>query len=132
MIANREVVGPGRSPTTHLHVIVRRISGRYVGARNIRDHAQKRIQGVLQRGKRDFVCFHFVADAGYLSHHRGTIFSLAFQHPNLFGQRVALRLQLLGSGLQYLALVLKLAKLCFVEGIAASRQAGEDGGKFFA
>ena len=55
----------------------------------------------------NFVGFEFVADAGNFGEHRGGILAFALELANLLGQGIATGLEILGTGLARLALVLE-------------------------
>ncbi len=132
MVLHREIERARRSPAAYLDVLVGRAALRYLGAREVRDHAQKRLDLLLQGGERCLVGLQLLADAAdFLEHGRGVL-ALALEHADLLGERVALRLQLLGAQLQLAALVLERAEARRVEFEAAPLKAGDDRREFFS
>jgi len=74
-----------------------------------------------------FGSLQFVAERADLGHDPGSILTLALQHADLFRQAVALRLQILGAGLQGLALGFQRLECAEVDRLAAPGQAVDHG-----
>jgi hypothetical protein len=104
MVARREAELTGCTPAADLDVRLLVDAERHAVVRQVRHRHQQRVELGLDHveplGRR----LQLVADAAHFGHHRRAVFTLRLQLADLLGQAVAPRLQLLGAGLQGLAL----------------------------
>jgi len=124
-------------PAAQLHVGAFVGTQRHLGLRQVGQRQQHVLQlglNLLQpRGRALQRCF----DLGHFDHcllGRGVL-ALAFEHADLFGAAVALRLQIFGLHLQGFALMLERAKGLYIEEglrVFAGLQALDDGVEVFA
>ncbi len=75
--------------------------------RQVGERGEEGVHALEQRRQRLLAGLELVADLGDLGHHARGVLALALEHADLLGERVAAGLQLLGTGLQLLALVLE-------------------------
>lgn len=98
MILDREVEVTRRAPAADFDIFGGRGADRHAGMRQIRDHRDEVVDRAEELGKFVLVGLEPVAEACNLLHERARILALGFDLPDLLGQRVALRLQLLCTG----------------------------------
>ena len=137
MILHFEGVRARGAPAAHLDVATFVVARGHTVLRQVGHRQEHGLQLGLEDLQAIGAGLEFVTDTGHLGHD-GVDFGsgvfalggLAFEHADLFGQAVALGLQLLGAGLDGLALALEGAETLHVQeglGVLALGQAGQDG-----
>ena len=104
VILHREGVGAGRAPAAHLHVATLVGTHGHAVVRQVGHAHEHGGELGLQRLQPLGRGLELVADAGHLGHHGRGVFALGLELADLLAEAVAPGLQLLGAGLDGLAL----------------------------
>ena len=103
VILHLEIEGAQLAHAAQFNILVGRFAHRHAGLRQIGYHHQKIIQTLLQAVELRFQRLQLIGLGTYLGHQGRGIFLFRFQLTDLFGQRIAARLQILGVCLHFLA-----------------------------
>ena len=135
MVLRRKVHRAGCAPAAHYHVTGLVRTHRHAGVRQVGHSLQQGVQLGLQRVEAGGGRIQLFFQAIHRRHDVVGAFTLGLALADLFGQGVALRLQLFGAGLQGLALRLQCGERVHLQeglGGLAGFQPGDNAGQVFS
>jgi hypothetical protein len=123
VILDGKVKDAWRAPAFDFDVVGFGFSDRHALVGQVGQQRQEGIEFLEQLAEADFVGFQFALQRRHLRHHRRGVFTAALEHADLLGEAVAAGLQILGAGLQGLALAFEVLESRSVEYETAPCQA---------